>query len=111
MVKYIKTLDDLNNAISLCQKSNMIMVLCFGSTWCGPCKKLLPNYIKLSENDTYFQKVQFYKIDVDDIDEVIIVKYSVENLPTTLIIKHNIIIKRIIGNNIELISDFLNKNS
>ena len=51
-------------------KSNKIIVCDFTATWCGPCKMISPQFVKLAENYSDNLKVEFFKIDVDKNEEV-----------------------------------------
>lgn len=56
-----------------------VLVDCY-ATWCGPCKMLSPIIDELSEEIT---DCKFYKIDVDDAQEVA-TKYNIMSIPTIL---------------------------
>merc|ERR1739848_238463 len=61
MPAYLKTVEEYQKAIeSPC-------VIDFTATWCGPCNYIAPIYEKLS---TKYSNIKFYKVDVDDADEV-----------------------------------------
>jgi len=43
--------------------NNEVVVLKFGAEWCGPCKKIEPEYKKLAENK---KEIIFLSEDIDD---------------------------------------------
>lgn len=63
VVKEINSENDFNNAI----KSDKLVVFDFFATWCGPCKLLSP---KLDEWATKYSNVDFYKIDIDELNDL-----------------------------------------
>jgi thioredoxin 1 len=65
----------------------------FGAEWCGPCKKLEPNFLKIEEE---FSNVKFMTVDVDQIPSIA-QKYRIRTLPTILLLKNNKEINRING--------------
>lgn len=53
----------------------------FFATWCGPCKMLSPILEELSQQ--YEGKVDIYKVDVDEEDELA-AAFGISNIPTLL---------------------------
>ena len=60
--------------------------LYFSATWCGPCKKILPTVLELSNE--HKEKMIFTKIDIDDYGDLQ-EECKVECLPTFLIYDKN----------------------
>lgn len=58
-------------------------VVDFYATWCGPCKMLSPIIDEMSNK--YDGKVDFYKIDVDNQEELAAV-FGIRSIPTLLFI-------------------------
>ena len=56
------------------------VVIDFHATWCGPCKRIAPVYVELSEK---YSSITFLKVDVDEA-EILAAEYSVTSLPTIL---------------------------
>ena len=100
----IKNIDDWNSAF---ENKNSILLFNFTASWCGPCKKLKPELTKLSQDDKY-TKVIFYKVDIDECDEIAN-KLKITSVPTTLIVKNDNIIARISGANLLEITKNLDK--
>jgi len=93
MVKEITTLKELQD---IAQTENLI-VIDFYAEWCGPCKKLKPFFVELSEREEYKEKICFLKVDADDGDELCS-KYSITGLPTVLYLNKQLkVVNTIIG--------------
>ena len=56
----------------------------FYAEWCGPCKMLSPVVDELADE---ISDVNFYKLNVDDSDEVVR-KYNVMSIPTLLVFEN-----------------------
>lgn len=57
-------------------------VLKFGAEWCGPCRALEQ---KLKD----FDKCEVIVYDVDDMDEELLEKYKIRNIPVTIMVDEN----------------------
>lgn len=75
-------------------EKNEITVKDFYAEWCGPCKLQTP-IIKALEKE-YEGKIKFEVIDVDK-NEKIAGKYHISSIPTVVIEKDGVIVKRHIG--------------
>jgi thioredoxin 1 len=52
-------------------KSGKAVIIYFWAVWCGPCKLLTPIFEKLAKQTAALtSEVEFYKVDVDEQDEV-----------------------------------------
>jgi len=76
----------------------------FYADWCGPCKKIAPTFVELSEK---YPDIVFLKVDVEvgDLAEA----FDVNALPTFLFLKNGNIITRIQGANVDALKNELNK--
>ena len=54
----------------------------FSAHWCGPCRVLHKNFDK-------FTKCEVIKYDVDDVDEELLQKYKIRNIPVTILVDEN----------------------
>ena len=63
------------------------------ATWCGPCKMLSPILDEISEE---IITTKFYKIDVDD-NEDVAREYNVMSIPTVLIFENGELVNTIVG--------------
>ena len=59
-------------------------VICFGGSWCGPCKVYHPIFHKVSEMQE-FNNIKFTDVDVDDNDDLV-EKYKIMSVPTTIVL-------------------------
>lgn len=70
-----------------------LSIVDFWAPWCGPCKMFGPIFENVS---TKFDNIKFCKLNVDNDDEIS-KKYGVMSIPTIIIFKDGIEIKRNIG--------------
>jgi thiol-disulfide isomerase/thioredoxin len=54
-------------------------VIKFGASWCGPCRAL---EMKLKD----FNKCDITRYDVDDVDEDLLEKFKIRNIPVTVLV-------------------------
>jgi thioredoxin 1 len=85
--------DDGNHA-TLVEGSDLPVVLDFGATWCGPCKKLEPILEEMSGG--FEGRVRFYKVDVGEAPETAR-KYGVMGVPTVIFLKDGKPVHRFAG--------------
>ena len=81
------------------------VVIDFYEDWCGPCKKLSPEFEKLS---TEYDSITFLKVNTDEAEELA-KHYDVSALPTIIYIKNGDTISMIKGFNLEKIVSELNE--
>ncbi|XP_008426201.1 thioredoxin b [Poecilia reticulata] len=67
MVREVKDLADFESILK--EAGNKLVVVDFTATWCGPCKQIAPEFIKLSEVPEN-KEVVFLKVDVDEAEDV-----------------------------------------
>lgn len=70
-----------------------ISAIKFGAAWCGPCKLIEPNLIKL---EAEFTNIKFYSVDVDK-SPSLAKEYQIRSLPTIILLKDGREIQRING--------------
>ena len=79
----------------------------FTASWCGPCKRIWDDFLKLSEN---YSNVLFFKIDISDDDNTEICEAcKVDSVPSFLLFKNRNFIERVVGANLKVVEDMLNK--
>lgn len=71
----------------------MVEVKQFSASWCGPCKMLTP---VINEIKTELTEANFNYIDVDTNSELVS-KYGVRGVPTVVIEKDGVEVKRFVG--------------
>ncbi|CAM9342352.1 unnamed protein product [Pylaiella littoralis] len=84
--------DALSEALSAA--GSKLVVVDFHASWCGPCKRIAPFLVKLSE--THKDSVVFVKVDVDENSESA-EKYGIEAMPTLKFIKNGEVVGTITG--------------
>lgn len=81
----------------------------FTATWCGPCKRIKPSILKLSEGLDE-SKIVFYQVDIDNNDELSS-KYEINSVPSFVLLdNNNNEIDRCSGSNIKILGELLAKN-
>ena len=89
------TLTSENYKEHISAKTNAIID--FSAVWCGPCKKMEPMFKKA---ESFIEKsgikLEFFKVDVDD-SEDIATRYKIEAMPTLVLIKNGEIVARSSG--------------
>jgi thioredoxin 1 len=78
----------------LVKTSDLPVVLDFGATWCGPCKKLEPILEEMSVG--YDGKVRFYKVDVGEAPGTA-QKFGVMSVPTVVFLREGEQVHRFSG--------------
>lgn len=77
---------------SVVSSSHLAVIDCYAK-WCGPCKIESQIMKSAAEN---IENVDFYKIDIDEADEVVI-EYQITSIPTLLFIRDGKVIKKKVG--------------
>jgi thioredoxin len=75
-------------------RSNPLVAVDCWATWCYPCRMIAPIVEELAA--LYGSKALFAKLNVDD-NPATTMKYSIQSIPTILIIKDGVEVERIIG--------------
>jgi thiol-disulfide isomerase/thioredoxin len=78
----------------------MIRVIKLSAQWCAPCRFYAETFKRVSEKEE-FKDVEFKALDIenDDEAETLVNKFTVRNVPTTLILDENgELIYKLIGN-------------
>merc|ERR1712167_378212 len=79
----------------LADAGDKLVVIDFTATWCGPCQRIAPVFVKLAEE---MPDVKFVKVDVDQ-NEAIAAKYNVKAMPTFKFVKNGEVVKELVGAN------------
>lgn len=78
---------EVNNA-------DMLVLVDFYATWCGPCQMLAPVISEIAKE--YAGKVKVCKVNVDDEQELAL-KYGVMSIPTLVFIDKGKVVKVSVG--------------
>lgn len=98
-----------NDNISDLNDKNCFKLFYFTATWCGPCQKIKPSILKLSEGLDE-SKIIFYQIDIDNNDELSS-KYEIRSVPSFVLLDtNNNEIDRCSSSNIKILGKLLKKN-
>lgn len=79
---------------TMVEQSELPVVLDFGATWCGPCKKLEPILDDLAGQ--YAGKVRILKVDVGEAPGTA-QKFGVMSVPTVVFLKGGAAVHRFVG--------------
>jgi len=99
MIHELSSETQFRNIINLHQ----YVLVDFFAEWCGPCKKIAPWLKEFSEQHP---EVGFVKADVEILDELA-QHYQVRAMPTFILLKNGVEIKRIVGANENVISEVI----
>jgi thioredoxin 1 len=72
----------------------LVVLDCF-ATWCGPCKVIAPKVAQMAKE---FENARFYKIDVDEVNDVA-QELGIRAMPTFLLFKKGKKVEEIVGAN------------
>ncbi|KAL6244086.1 thioredoxin trx1 [Rhinocladiella similis] len=86
----------------------LVVVDCF-ATWCGPCKVIAPEVVKFSESAEFKDKVDFYKIDVDEVPDVA-QELGVRAMPTFMLFKNGEKVGEVVGANKRALEQAIKEN-
>jgi thioredoxin reductase (NADPH) len=87
-------------------------VIKFSAQWCAPCRVYADTFKKASEMEEY-KDIEFKSIDIenDEDGELMVEKYQVKSVPTTILAdKNGDVIYKLMGNvPLKDLTDFINK--
>ena len=84
---------------------NDYVVIDFFAKWCGPCKKLVPQFEYLSLQEKY-KNIVFCKVDVDEVNETADL-CNVSSLPTIVAFDKAGIFDSVIGSDMQKINKLI----
>ncbi len=73
---------------------NKVIIIDFWAVWCGPCKMFAPIFEKLQQ--VHGEEFIFVKLNVDE-NPSIAQRYRITGIPTTLFIKNEKIVHKVVG--------------
>ena len=71
-----------------------ILIIDFWAVWCSPCMMFAPVFEKIQKE--HYQEFIFVKLNVDEVGSVA-QQYRITGIPTTLFIKNDKIIHKLVG--------------
>ncbi|KAH0844428.1 thioredoxin [Fonsecaea monophora] len=107
-VNPIHSKSSYNTSIVQAPADRLVVLDCF-ATWCGPCKVIAPEVAKFSESDDFKDKVDFYKVDVDEVPDVA-QELGVRAMPTFMIFKNGEKVAEVVGANKHALEAAIRKN-
>ena len=70
------------------------VIVDFWATWCGPCRKMAPNFEQACK--TLAPKVQFVKVNTED-SRAVSAQFNIQSIPTLIIFKNGVEVQRVSG--------------
>ncbi|KIW33742.1 thioredoxin [Cladophialophora immunda] len=107
-VNPIHSKSSYNTSIVQAPADRLVVLDCF-ATWCGPCKVIAPEVAKFSESDDFKDKVDFYKVDVDEVPDVA-QELGVRAMPTFMIFKNGEKVAEVVGANKRALEQAIRSN-
>ncbi|XP_053677283.1 thioredoxin-2-like [Anopheles nili] len=102
MVYIVKDSEDFNNKLE--SAGDLLVVVDFFATWCGPCKVIAP---KLEEFQNKFsEKIVVVKVDVDECEDLA-ATYNISSMPTFLFIKRKEVLGQFSGANADKLENHI----
>ena len=98
------TFTDANFEAEVLQ-TKKLNVVDFWAPWCGPCKKISPYFVDLSE---MYKNICFVKVNCDVADDVS-ENFHVENLPTFVLLKNGVEFTRFCGGRNNKLEEMVHK--
>ncbi len=98
--KKIKEIKESNDYKSLLTHHNVVIDMY--ADWCGPCKRIAPEFESLSNDKTY-KHVHFAKLNVDEMESMNLPIQEPDSIPCFLIIKNGVVVHKVQGANLQAI--------
>ncbi len=71
-----------------------LVVIDFGASWCGPCRKIAPFIEQLAEE--YSGRAKVVKLDIDQ-NKITPKKFGIRSIPAVLVFKGGELVESIVG--------------
>ena len=92
--KYFNNLKDFKYQINSIK--NKLLCIYFTAMWCGPCKRVSPHFLSISNMSKYQDDCIFYKVDIDEHIDISTI-CNISSIPTFLILYNGDIIHEFSG--------------
>lgn len=86
-MEHARTVHQVQSLIAAAMAKGTVLMLDFYAPWCGPCKKLEPTVQALLQQ--HGQKLALLKLNVDDVEDVLMQHFQVKAVPTFIFVKNN----------------------
>ena len=84
----VQSVENFDDILEKCKSSNVKLVIDFYTTWCAPCKKLLPIFKDISEYYIANDSLMFVKVDLEECEELGD-RYAISSIPAIKLFKNN----------------------
>lgn len=106
-VRIVETLEKWTQIFEAAPPRKLIVV-CFSASWCGPCKRIFPEYVALAVANP---DVWFVKIDVDVSRQEIEACSTVRSLPSYVLIRDRTQVGAMKGARMKQLKNLIRKNN
>lgn len=106
-VRIVETLEQWTKIFEAAPPRKLIVV-CFSASWCGPCKRIFPEYVALAAANP---DVWFVKIDVDISRQEIEACNTVRSLPSYVLIRDRKQVGAMKGAHLKQLKKLIRKNN
>lgn len=101
LVQHVESEADFDDRVK--NAGSKIVLVDFFATWCGPCRTIAPVLEILAKK--YESQVVVLKVDVDEQNELAMVRYDVSSMPTFVFLKNGESVERFSGADATKIED------
>jgi thioredoxin 1 len=91
---------------ALTEAGDALVVLDCFATWCGPCKTIAPKVVGFAKD---FPQARFYKVDVDEVNDVA-AELGIRAMPTFMLFKKGEKVEEVVGANEKALKAAIEKN-
>ncbi len=101
-VHHVESRDEINNYLN----QSGLVVLDWSAEWCGPCKRIAPDFEKLAQST---ESVTFLHADIDELEDVA-AEMGISSVPTFFFYKGGKKVATVSGANLAMIKETISKN-